>query len=113
MIVIDLCLSDIPNSACRKSEKNGKIYVKLVVDKRKEPDQFKNDHTLYVNQTKEQREAKENKCYVGNGKEVVFEHKDTPAENPFNTNPEPIKINSQPESYEYSDQGQSDDNLPF
>lgn len=72
MIRISICLSDIPESARKKSETNGKIYASFVVDKMKQADKFENTHTVYVNQTKEQREAKEPKQYVGNGKEYTF-----------------------------------------
>ena len=72
MIIIDICLSDIPAEARKKSEKNGKVYAKFVVDERKEKDKFDNTHTVYVNQTKEEREAKKEKQYVGSGKEYIF-----------------------------------------
>lgn len=72
MIIIDICLSDIPAEARKKSEKNGKAYAKFVVDERKEKDKFDNTHTVYVNQSKEEREAKDAKVYVGSGKEIVF-----------------------------------------
>lgn len=72
MLVIDICLSDIPSEARNKSEKNGKIYAKFVIDERKEKDQYGNTHSVAINQTKEQREAKEKKVYVGNGKQYDF-----------------------------------------
>lgn len=72
MIIIDICLSDIPAEARKKSEKNGKIYAKFVVDERKEKDKFDNTHSVYINQTKDEREVKAAKIYVGNGKELVF-----------------------------------------
>lgn len=72
MIVIDICLSDIPAEARIKSEKNGKVYAKFVVDERKEKDKFDNTHNVAINQTKEQREAKQPKVYVGNGKQYLF-----------------------------------------
>ena len=71
MIVIDICLSDIPEWA-RKKANNGKVYAKFCVAERKEKDKFDNTHTVYMNPTKEQREAKQDKSYVGNGKELVF-----------------------------------------
>jgi hypothetical protein len=71
MIIADICLSDIP-AENRTQGKNGKWYTKVVVDERKQPDQYGNTHSVYMNQTKEQREAKETKVYVGNGKELVF-----------------------------------------
>jgi hypothetical protein len=72
MIIIDVCLSDIPAEARKKSEKNGKVYCKLVVDERKEKDNYGNTHVLYVNQTKEDRANGVKKDYVGNGVEYVF-----------------------------------------
>jgi hypothetical protein len=77
MIIIDLCLSDIPAEARKKSEKNQKVYAKFVVDERKSPDNYGNTHTVYVNQTKEEREAGNAKQYVGSGKEIVFGAKTT------------------------------------
>jgi hypothetical protein len=71
MIIADLCLSDIPESA-RTVGKNGKVYAKVVIDTRKEADQFGNTHTVYMNQTKEEREAKTPKAYIGSAKEIVF-----------------------------------------
>jgi hypothetical protein len=71
MIVIDICLSDIPEWS-RKKANNGKVYAKFCIAERKEKDKFDNTHTVYCNPTKEQRENKEPKCYVGSGKELVF-----------------------------------------
>ena len=71
MIVIDICLSDIPEWS-RKKANNGKVYAKFCIAERKEKDKFDNTHTVYCNPTKEQRESKEAKCYVGNGKQLVF-----------------------------------------
>lgn len=72
MIVLDICLSDIPKDRIKKSEKNNKSYASIIVDERKEPDQYGNTHTLYMGMTKEEREAKSAKQYVGSGKEYVF-----------------------------------------
>lgn len=74
MIVIDICLSDIPEWS-RKKANNGKVYSKFCVVERKEKDKFENTHTVYMNPTKEQREAKEAKAYVGAGKVLTFEAK--------------------------------------
>lgn len=76
MINISICLSDIPESARKKSEKNGKVYASFIVDERKEADQYGNTHSVSVSQSKEQREAKEAKVYVGGGKEFKFEKKE-------------------------------------
>jgi hypothetical protein len=74
MIVIDVCLSDIPEWA-RKKANNGKVYAKFCIVDRKEPDKFDNTKTVYMNPTKEQREAKQDKSYVGAGKVLTFEAK--------------------------------------
>jgi len=95
MIVLDVCLSDIPKEKRRVSEKNGKTYCSIVVDTRREKDQYGNTHTVYMNQTKDEREAKTSKVYIGNGKEYIFNQKPTPEATP--------KPQQQPEP----------DNLPF
>jgi hypothetical protein len=71
MIVISLCAEDL-KPHLKKSDKNGKYYVSVVIDSRKETDKFGNTHTAYISQSKEQREAKTPKSYVGNGKEFKF-----------------------------------------
>lgn len=71
MINISICVDDIPKDKITTG-KNGKRYLNLVVDKRKEKDKFDNDHTVYISQSKDERTAKLPKVYVGNGKELVF-----------------------------------------
>lgn len=72
MQVISVCVSDIPKEKIRwyGKEKPLKGYIDLVVGERKEPD--KNGRNLFVaiSQTKEEREAKAQTIYVGNGKTV-------------------------------------------
>lgn len=72
MITLSVCLTDLPEEAIQTG-KNGKKYINLVVDKRKAESQYGETHTLYVSQTKEQREAKEDKIYVGGGMEYLFD----------------------------------------
>lgn len=72
MKVISVCLSDIPKEKINVG-KNGKKYVNLVVDDKKETDKFGNDTSVYVNQTKEERNNKEVRVYVGNGKTYTFD----------------------------------------
>lgn len=74
---ISICLSDLPKAKMRRSA-NGKIYINLVVDKRKEPDQWKQDLKVYVDPTKEEREAGAAKIYVGAGKTVEFKNQAPP-----------------------------------
>jgi hypothetical protein len=71
MIVTSICLSDIPEDKITTSS-NGKKYVNIVVDQRKEKDQYDNTHTAYMSQSKEERQSKVPKRYVGNGKEYTF-----------------------------------------
>lgn len=73
MIKIDVCLSDLPKGAMKKSEKNGKVYIQLICDKRKEVGKYEETHRLYVSQTKEERDVKTPPTYVGSGKEYIFE----------------------------------------
>lgn len=71
MIVTSICLSDIPEDKITTSS-NGKKYVNIVVDQRKGKDQYDNTHTVYMSQSKDERQAKVPKKYVGNGKEYTF-----------------------------------------
>lgn len=73
MVVINVCLSDIPGDKIFVSEKTGKEYVSLVVDSNYNGvDNYGNSHNVSISQSKEEREAKVKKIYVGNGKEYVF-----------------------------------------
>lgn len=71
MITLSICLSDLPKEKIQTAS-NGKKYINLVVDKRKEAGKYGETHTLYVSQSKEERDAKEDKKYVGHGKEYVY-----------------------------------------
>jgi len=50
--------------------KNGAKYINLSVIVNDEADQFGNDCAITMGQTKEEREAKADKVYLGNGKTV-------------------------------------------
>jgi hypothetical protein len=67
MILVSLCLSDIPKDKI-KIANNGKAYINLVLSERKEKGQFGETHTLTISKTKEEREANVPTIYVGNGK---------------------------------------------
>jgi hypothetical protein len=73
MINISICLSDIPKDRITTSEKNGKKYLSLTVDEMRQADEWKNTHTVYVTQSKDEREAKTPKTYIGKGREYRFE----------------------------------------
>lgn len=68
---ISICLTDLAKDKIKKAN-NGKLYINLVVAERKEPDQFGNDLVVYSDQTKEEREAKAEKNYVGSGRVIHF-----------------------------------------
>ncbi len=68
MIVLNLKNSDIKWT----KHKNGEEYATIVVEKKKEIDQYGNDWVAYNSQSKEDRQSKLPKKYVGNGKEYTF-----------------------------------------
>ena len=79
LINASICLSDIPRDQILTG-KNGKKYLSISISERREVDRFGNTHSVYIRQTKEQREAKEERIYIGEGKAIVFDK--TPAQQP-------------------------------
>jgi hypothetical protein len=71
-INLSICLSDIPKEKIKVSEKNGKKYLNISIAGKKEKDQFGNDVYAFVSQTKEEREAKADKSYIGDGTYIEF-----------------------------------------
>lgn len=55
-----------------KQHTNGAKYYALTVDTKREPDQYGNTHTVYDSQSKEERQARTPKNYLGSGKEFKF-----------------------------------------
>jgi len=47
-ISVSICLDDIPAEYITKSDKNGKRYVKVNVDAKREADDYGNTHTVTV-----------------------------------------------------------------
>lgn len=62
--------------------KKGKYLNLTVGANRNGEDQFGNTHYVAISQTKEEREAKAPKVYLGNGKEFVFNEGNGPAPAP-------------------------------
>ena len=62
-----ICVSDIPKSAIKKAD-NGKLYINIVIAERREEGKYGETHTIYMSQSREERDAKMEKCYIGNGK---------------------------------------------
>jgi hypothetical protein len=61
------------------SGKKGKYLNLTIGANRNGEDQFGNTHYVAISQTKEEREAKAPKVYLGNGKEFVFSDGPAPA----------------------------------
>lgn len=67
MRTMSICVSDIPKEKL-VTGKNGKIYLNLTSYDNDEVDKFGNDFPLFISQSKEEREAKIKRIYLGNGK---------------------------------------------
>ncbi len=76
MITVSIDLAKIDKARIKITDKGQKFY-NLVVDERKEPDTYGNTHTVYESQSKEERERKDKKNYIGNGKEYKFQNNNT------------------------------------
>ena len=57
MIIANICQEEVK----WKKGKNGKHYATLTIDKRKEPDQYENTHSVSNSQSKEERAEKKKK----------------------------------------------------
>jgi hypothetical protein len=77
MIVVSIDVTKIDKSKLVEG-KNGQKYYSLVVDELRTPDKYDNTHTVYQNQTKDERTAKAPKVYIGNGKEFKFNQQTAP-----------------------------------
>ena len=75
-----ICLTDIPKDKINISEKNGKKYLNVTVWVNDEPDNYGNHASIQVSQTKEEREGKAPRTYIGNLKRPAAPA--TPAEHP-------------------------------
>lgn len=71
MIRISIELDKIPESA-KWTTKDGKKMVTAIVAMRKEVDQYGYTHSVYLNQSEEEREKGEPRIYVGKGREFKF-----------------------------------------
>lgn len=78
MIKISIDLNKITKSKI-KSHTNGAKYYDIIVDTRQTPDNYGNTHTVYEGMTKEEREARTPKNYIGSGKEYTFGNNNAPA----------------------------------
>lgn len=67
LIHASICVSDIPKELI-KPHSNGKKYLAVDIWINDEEDRFGNNCSLNISQSKEEREAKTKKIYIGNGK---------------------------------------------
>jgi hypothetical protein len=86
--------------------KKGK-YLPITITLNDEPDQFGNDGPVTVAQTKDEREAKESKTYLGNAK-VVWDNGQLVA----SRNDNPVTTNWSKKSGQ-TNKVKQDDDLPF
>jgi len=68
MIVLNICKEEIN----WKEAKNGKNYANIATDFLKQPDEKGNTHTVWNNQSIEERAEKAKKNYYGRGKQVSY-----------------------------------------
>lgn len=68
LISANLDVTKIPKDKLYKGEKGS--YLGVTVSVNDETDQFGNNASIYVSQTKEEREAKADRIYLGNGRVV-------------------------------------------
>jgi len=86
IIKASINLSEIPKDKIIAGKK-GK-YLPITITINDEPDQFGNQGPIVVAQTKEERDAKQGKTYLGNV-QVVWTNGDNVAAAPHNDQPQP------------------------
>jgi hypothetical protein len=69
LINISICLTDIEKGRIQVA-KNGKKYLGVTLSVNDDKDQYGNDVQLYHTQTKEERDAKAKRAYLGNGRVI-------------------------------------------
>lgn len=71
LINCSICLTDIPKDRIKCAD-NGKKYLSITVQDLREADEYGHTHSIFISQSKEERESKEKRTYVGRGRAVVF-----------------------------------------
>ena len=69
LIAVSIDLTKIDKSKIVEGAKGGK-YVNVTLSINDEADQYGNNVSLWQSQSKEEREAKENRLFLGNGKSL-------------------------------------------
>lgn len=81
LISLGINLSKIPGDKITLSKSNEK-WLNITVELKDAADQYGNDVSSWVSQSKEEREAKEPRVYLGNGKVVYSGGGQSPAPAP-------------------------------
>lgn len=71
LINVSICVSDIPKDRIHVAD-NGKKYISVCVSELREQDRYENTHSVFMRQSKEEREARADRVYIGKGKVVNF-----------------------------------------
>lgn len=71
LFIGSICVSDIPKDKLTQA-KNGKLYLNIDIWVNDENDKYDNIGSVSVRQSKEEREAKLKKLYLGNFKTSDF-----------------------------------------
>ena len=110
MRTFSLCIDDVPPEAYYKHS-NGKTYVNFT-NEEKDPDNYGNDQTYYIQQTAEQRAAHAPKVFVGRGKTLGKKNTYTPQNTQGNTASSPAST-PQPNAIPTNTNFDADKDLPF
>lgn len=71
LINVSICVTDIPKERIKQAN-NGKKYIDVCVSELRKPDAYENTHCVFMRQSKEEREAKKERIFIGKGKAVQF-----------------------------------------
>lgn len=71
LINVSICVTDIPKERIKQAN-NGKKYIDVCVSELRKPDAYENTHCVFMRQSKEEREAKKDRIFIGKGKTVQF-----------------------------------------
>jgi len=83
LVSVSICSEDLQealrqNPTARQQGKNGKHYVSLTVSINDQVDQYGKDASVWLEQSKEQRDRKDRKNFVGGGKVVYGKQQQQP-----------------------------------
>jgi hypothetical protein len=110
LITGSICLSDIPKDKIQTG-KNGKKYLNICISELQNISAYGDTHTIYVSQSKEERQAKAPKAYIGHGKNYAAAQAPQAAPPQTPANPSYQPPTAPPVNIRVSNG--SDDELPF